>query len=107
MFPVSKTTIRMMGYVAFICLFEFVILLIDGWIHRVTHGEPLKVWMIKIGVILLLVPLQHWMEHGLIRFLASRKLVEARTKFSIKKIWLSMKKPSKNEEGIEEDTAVL
>jgi hypothetical protein len=30
MFPVSKTTIRLLGYFAFISLFEFIIVLIDG-----------------------------------------------------------------------------
>jgi tetratricopeptide (TPR) repeat protein len=111
MFPVSRLTIKMLGYFAFISLFEFIIVLVDGVIHRLTHGEPLKIWLIKIGVIALLVPFQHFLEHGMIKFLASRKLVEARNRFSIKKIWLSIKPKAPKEEAvaedIEEDTAVL
>src|SRR5207344_2606187 len=104
----SKTTIRLLGYVAFISLFEFIIVLIDGFIHRLAHGEPLKIWLIKIVLIALLVPFQHYLEHGLIKFLASRKLIAARNKFSIKKLWQNMKKPAPkpdNESDFEEDTA--
>jgi len=110
MFPVSKTTIRLLGYFAFISLFEFIIVLIDGFIHRLAHGEPLKIWLIKIVLIALLVPFQHYLEHGLIKFLASRKLIAARNKFSIKKLWQNIKKPAPkpdDESDFEEDTAVL
>ena len=109
MFPVSKLTIRMMGYFFFISLFEFIVLLIDNiLLVYATHDEPLKLWLIKIALIALLVPLQHFLEHNLIRFLESRKLLEARTKFSFKKWWQKMKKPAPvTDAGIEEDTAVL
>ena len=108
MFPVSKLTIKLLGYFAFISLFEFIIVLIDSFIHRLAHGEPLKIWLIKIGLIALLVPFQHYLEHGLIKFLASRKLIAARNNFSLKKIWLNIKKPSlKAGTDIDEDTAVL
>lgn len=109
MFPVSKLTIKMVGYFFFISLFEFIVLLIDNiLLVKAVHGEPLKLWLIKIMLIALLVPAQHYMEHNLIRFLESRKLLEARTKFSIKKWWHKIKKPAPvTEAGIEEDTAVL
>jgi hypothetical protein len=109
MFPVSKLTIRMMGYFFFISLFEFIVLLIDNiLLVYATHDEPLKLWLIKIALIALLVPLQHFLEHNLIRFLESRKLLEARTKFSFKNWWQKIKKPAPvTDAGIEEDTAVL
>ncbi|HEV8080105.1 MAG TPA: hypothetical protein VGP43_05295 [Chitinophagaceae bacterium] len=108
MFPVSKFTIKILGYIFFISLFEFIVLLIDTFLHKVTHGEPLKIWLIKIVLIAMLVPLQHLLEHRLTKFLESRKLLEARTKFSIKKWWLNMKKPAPVKEAdFEEDTAVL
>ncbi len=108
MFAVSKTTIRMLGYFAFICLFEFIILLLDHPIIVISHGEPLKIWVIKIILIALLVPFQHFLEHGLIRFLQSRKLLEARQRFSLKNWWYRLKNPAPNKDaGIEEDTAVL
>ena len=109
MFPVSKLTIRMMGYFFFISLFEFIVLLIDNtFLAHATHNEPLKLWLIKIVLIAMLVPLQHFLEHNLIKFLQSQKLLMARTKFSFKKIWLKIKKPVPvTDAGIEEDTAVL
>ncbi len=111
MFAVSKTTIRMLGYFAFICLFEFLIVLIDHPIIAFTHGEPLKIWGIKICLIALLVPIQHFLEHRLIRYLQSRKLLEARQRFSLKNWWYRLKKPAPvidaGIDSIEDDSAVL
>ena len=112
MFPTSKLTIKMLGYFFFISLFEFIVLVIDNmFLNNATHGEPLKLWLIKIGLIAMLVPIQHYLEHNLIKFLQSRKLIEARNKFSLKPLWKKIKKVKKPspfpEEGIEGDTAVL
>ncbi|MEO5500001.1 MAG: hypothetical protein ABIR31_01045, partial [Ginsengibacter sp.] len=108
-FPVSRLTVKLMGYFFFISLFEFIVLLIDNlFLTHATHNQPLIIWLIKIGLIGLLVPLQHFLETHLIRLLASKKLIEARTKFSFKKWWANMKKPSSpGDEGLEEDAAVL
>ncbi len=107
MFPISKLTIKLLGYIFFISLFEFIVLLIDTFLHKITHGEPLKIWLIKIFLIALLVPLQHFLEHRLIKFLESRKLLEARTKFSFKRWWQKVKKPAPAAAGLEEDIGVL
>jgi hypothetical protein len=108
MFPVSKYSIKILSYFAFICLFEFIILLIESFLHRITEGEPLKIWGIKIFIIALLVPLQHFLEHSLTRFLMSRKLIEARKKLSVKKLWVNMKKKASSPEALDDDdTAVL
>ena len=108
-FPVSRLTVKLMGYFFFISLFEYIVLLIDNLVlsHSV-HNQPLKLWIIKIGVIALLVPFQHFLEHHVIGLLASKKLIEARTKFSLKKWWAGINKPSSSsDESLEEDTAVL
>lgn len=107
-FPVSKLTVKLMGYFFFISLFEFIVLLIDNVVltHSI-HNQPLKLWLIKIGVIAILVPFQHFLEHHVIRLLASRKLIEARTKFSVRKWWAKINKPSLGEEAMEEDASVL
>lgn len=102
LFAVSKSTIRVIGYFAFISLFEFIILLIDYPLHNFTHGEPLKVWTIKIVIIALLVPIQNFMEHRLIAFLASRKLLEARQRFSFKNWWYRLKKTAPLEKSGED-----
>ena len=107
-FPVSRFTIKALSYFAFICLFEFIVLLVDSALHHATHGEPLKIWVVKIFLIALLVPFQHWMEHGLTYFLASRRLVKMRSRISVKRLWENMRKPAPDiENTIEEDTAVL
>jgi tetratricopeptide (TPR) repeat protein len=108
-FPVSRRTVKLMGYFFFISLFEFIVLLIDNLVlsHSV-HNQPLKLWIIKIVVIAVLVPFQHFLEHHVIGLLASKKLIEARTKFSVKKWWAGITKPvSSADESLEEDTAVL
>lgn len=112
MFPVSRVTIKMLSFFAFICLFEFIVLLVDSYLHKVTHGEPLKIWSAKIILIAILVPIQHYLEHGVVHFLASQRLLRMRQHLSIRKMWRNtiakIKKPPAPEDvGIEEDTAVL
>ncbi len=109
MFPISRFTIRLLSFFAFICLFEFIVLLIETYLHRIAHGEPLKVWMGKIALIAMLVPFQHYLEHGLVKFLESKKLLKLRQQFSFRKFWTNIKKPAPVEPGadFEQDTAVL
>ncbi len=93
MFPVSKLVIRIFGFIYFICVFEFIILLIEhSVLHPITHGDPLKLWLLKIVLIALLVPIQQFLEHRLIKFLQSRKLLDARAKFANRKWWRKKKK---------------
>lgn len=75
-FSVSQTTIRILGFFAFIFLFEFIILLADNKIHHWTHGEPWKVLLIKIGLISILLPLHHYTEKKVIHYITSRKLID-------------------------------
>ncbi|MFL5809817.1 MAG: tetratricopeptide repeat protein [Flavisolibacter sp.] len=74
-FKVSEATIKIMGFFAFIFLFEFIILIADTKIHGWTHGEPLPVLGIKIVLIAMLLPLHHWLEHKVVHYLASRRLI--------------------------------
>lgn len=108
MFAVSKTSIRMIGYFAFISLFEFIIVLLDHPIIAFSNGEPIKIWALKICLIALMVPFQHFLESRLIRFLQGRKLLEARQRISLVNWWHRLKKtaPAKDAD-IEKDTAVL
>ena len=105
MFPISKVTIKLLGYFAFISLFEFIVLLIDPFLHHLTHGQPLQIWLIKIVLIAMLVPLQHFLEHKTINYLHTRK---KKYTFSIKKWWQRQKKPTEATiDEIEKDTAML
>ena len=74
-FKVSESTIRIMGFFAFIFLFEFIIMIADTKIHHYTHGEPLPLLLIKIVLIAILLPLHHWLEHKVVHYLASRRLI--------------------------------
>lgn len=107
-FPVRPLTVKLMGYFFFISLFEFIVLIIDNLVlYHIIHNEPLKLWLLKIGIIAVLVPCQHFLERRLIGLLASRKLVEVRTKFSVKNWWLSLNKQAADSKRFEEDEAVL
>jgi len=74
-FAVPAGVIRALGFLSFIFLFEFIILLADKTIQRWTHEEPWKVLVIKIGLAAILVPLHHWLEHRVIHYLSNRKRV--------------------------------
>jgi tetratricopeptide (TPR) repeat protein len=75
-FAVSAGVIRALGFLSFIFLFEFIILLADKSIAHLTHEEPWKVLGIKIALAAILVPLHHWLEHKVIHYLSHRKRVE-------------------------------
>lgn len=92
MFKVSTFTIRVMGFLSLIFLFEFIILVLDKWIHDLTHGEPWKSWLIKIGIISILLPIHHFLEHKLIRYLLSRHLIYVRSRMSINRLFSRKKK---------------
>jgi hypothetical protein len=101
MFKVSKVTIRAMGFFAVIFLFEFIILLLDTWIHHLTHGEPWKVLLIKIGIISFMLPLHHTIEERLIHYLISKKKIQFNSRFSWARLQKLIKKspPVKKPEG--------
>lgn len=81
-FKASKTVIRIFGFVYFICLFEFVILLIDhSIIIPLTHEDPLKIWLMKIAILIVLVPVQQFIEHRLIHFVQSGAFLQFKQKF--------------------------
>ena len=70
---VPASVIRGLGFLSFIFLFEFIILLTDKQISELTHDEPWKVLLIKIALAAILLPLHHWSEHRVIHFLSNRK----------------------------------
>ena len=70
---VPTSVIRALGFLSFIFLFEFIILLTDRQIAALTHDEPWKVLLIKIALAAILLPLHHWSEHKVIHYLSSRK----------------------------------
>jgi tetratricopeptide (TPR) repeat protein len=71
MFKVSATTIKMIGFFAFLMFFEFIFLLFKKNIHSFTHGEPWKDLLFMISLAALLLPFHHWAEHKVISYLTS------------------------------------
>ena len=108
MFPLNKLTIKLTSFFVFICLFEFIVLLIDSWLHRVAHGEPLKIWLMKIIIIALLVPCQHYLEHQMVKFIESAKLHKLREKLLEKRNKRRTAKSAEEKfDDMESDSAVL
>jgi tetratricopeptide (TPR) repeat protein len=70
---VSVSVIRALGFLSFIFLFEFIILLADKPIQALTGDEPWKILLIKIALGAGLVPLHHWLEHKVIHYLSSHR----------------------------------
>jgi tetratricopeptide (TPR) repeat protein len=71
MFKVSATTIKMIGFFAFLMFFEFIFLIFKKNIYSFTNGEPWKDLLFMIGLAALLLPLHHWLEHKVIHYLTS------------------------------------
>jgi hypothetical protein len=105
-FKVSTFTIRLMGFFSLIFLFEFIILILDKWIHGITHGEPWKSWLIKIGIISILLPVHHYVEHKLIHYLLSRHLITVRSRISMSRFFKKKKPLSPPQEVIEKEVSV-
>ncbi len=80
-FSVPKWLIRAAGFLTFIFLFEFILMLLDKKIMAITNGEPVPKLMIKILIGCLLIPLHHYVEKKVIHFLQSRKLHRLKTVF--------------------------
>ncbi|HEX7846994.1 MAG TPA: tetratricopeptide repeat protein [Chitinophagaceae bacterium] len=77
MFKVSATTIKMIGFFAFIMFFEFIFLIFKKNIYSITHGEPWKDLLFMIGLAALLLPLHHWLEEKVIHYLTSHNRLTA------------------------------
>ncbi|HEX5655300.1 MAG TPA: hypothetical protein VFX58_19640 [Chitinophagaceae bacterium] len=77
MFKVSATTIKMIGFFAFLMFFEFIFLLFKKNIYALTRGEPWKDLLFMIGLAALLLPLHHWLEEKVIHYLTSHNRLTA------------------------------
>jgi tetratricopeptide (TPR) repeat protein len=73
--PVS--VIRALVFVAFIFLFEFIIMLADRQIQAWTAEEPWKVLLLKIILAAGMVPLHHWLEHKVVHYLSHHRKTPA------------------------------
>jgi hypothetical protein len=58
----------------------------DHKINDMTGGEPWKVLLIKIILIGMLLPFHQWLEHKMIEYLLSHRLIDI-SKFSFHQIF--------------------
>lgn len=80
---VSPRTLRIISFLSFILLFEFIILLADLFFHLLTHGEPWQLMLIKLVFIAGLSQVHHWLEHRLAHYLAQHEpLTELRRRIT-------------------------
>jgi tetratricopeptide (TPR) repeat protein len=99
-FSVSSRTIKILGFFAFIFLFEFIILLADNQIHHLTHGEPWMVLATKIVLIAMLLPLHHWLEEKAVHYLTSKSILKLKPRGSFSRRGKSpVVIPVRNSEG--------
>ncbi|MEO6668890.1 MAG: hypothetical protein ABIN36_05410 [Ferruginibacter sp.] len=77
MFKVSATTIKMIGFFAFLMFFEFIFLILKKNIYGFTKGEPWKDLSFMILLAAILLPLHHWLEHKVIHYLTSHNRLTA------------------------------
>lgn len=75
LFKVSENTIKILGFFSFIMLFEFLFLIFKKSIYQFTQGEPWKDLAAMILVAAILVPLHHWLEHKVIKYLSSQEMI--------------------------------
>jgi hypothetical protein len=78
LFRVSATTIRIIGFFAFLMFFEFIFLVFKKSIYGITEGEPWKDLGMMILIAAILVPLHHWVEHKVIHYLSSQHMLKLR-----------------------------
>lgn len=77
MFKVSAGVIKAISFFVFLMLFEFIFLIFKKNIYSITHGEPWKDLAFMIALAALLVPLHHWLEHRVLKYLTSHNRLTA------------------------------
>jgi tetratricopeptide (TPR) repeat protein len=95
MFKVSATTIKLIGFFAFLMFFEFIFLIFKKNIYAITKGEPLKDLSFMILLAAVLLPLHHWLEHKVIHYLTSHNRLTTSGKGLMDKVLRRKKTPAK------------
>ena len=72
-FHVPIWFIRGLGFLAFILLFEYLIIKLDKTIHYLTHEVPWKLFSLKVILFSFILPFHHWIEKKLVHFLVERR----------------------------------
>ncbi|MFT3678489.1 MAG: hypothetical protein QM781_21515 [Chitinophagaceae bacterium] len=98
MFKVSATTIKLIGFFAFLMFFEFIFLILKKNIAGITQGEPWKDLLFMIGLAALLLPLHHWLEHKVIHYLTSHNRLTASGKGLLNRLKGNRNQPAQGDQ---------
>lgn len=92
----SQSFIKTFGYLTFVLFFEFIIYLLDGYIHHLTHGQPLYIMAFKVIIIGLMLPIHHATEYRVVHYLTKKNLIEKKERVGFRKqiklIWSGIMK---------------
>jgi hypothetical protein len=92
---VPEWSIKGLGFISVLMLFEFIILILDHEIHHFTHGAPLWIFAIKVLILIFLFPLHHIIERAIIKFMIQKKQIwrprKSHFREVIHKLWPWMK----------------
>ena len=69
---VSPRTIRFLGMLSLLIVFEFLNLLLHPWLGALTHHSPLWMLLFMVCLAALLVPLHHRLEHSITHLLVEK-----------------------------------
>jgi len=95
MFKVSGGLIKAIGFFVFLLFFEFIFLVFKKNIYSITNGEPWKDLAFMIGLAAILVPLHHWLEHEVLKYLTSHNRLTSAGSHLKNKILSRIKKEGK------------
>jgi hypothetical protein len=109
-YKIPSSIVKGFGYITFVMVFEFIILMLDNKIHHWAHGQPLKILVVKIVIIAFLLPLHHATEHKVVHFLLKNRLINqgstsAKSIYSSLKSWIQ-NSIHKADENIDEHDAI-
>lgn len=98
---VNQRTVRFLGIVSLLLVFEFINLLIHPYLGELTHHSPVWMLLIMVCIAALLVPLHHKIEHWL-----THKLVEKnnRIRLAAAKKTIAKLEGKVSEAPVEKDT---
>jgi hypothetical protein len=87
---VPNWLIEMLGFFSILFIFEFIILILDHKIHDWAHGEPIKIFLVKIAILSFLFPLHHLIEKVVTSYLVKHQLIKKPEHGMIKKFLIKL-----------------
>ncbi len=72
---ISVEKLKLMGYITFIFIFEFLIFLLHNVFHSITHS-PIWLMLMNVTLIAILLPIHHASEHHFIHYLIQKQRIK-------------------------------